>query len=147
MSESRRTLQGQWWVGVIVVVGAVALGWYMGSRVGDDTSPGDAVAPTDVDGEVHRDVAGRVVRLAPEDGVMTVDHEDIEGFMPAMVMDLQLADPGELEGLSPGDEILFGLFRNLRGWVVGLTGRSAVFFASRLPGGWARAPRRKTLVS
>ncbi len=112
MSESRHLSIRRWGLGAAAIVAAVAMGWYLGERVGDGAPPADeAVGPTDVDGEVHCDVAGRIVRLAPEDGVMTVDHEEIEGFMRAMVMDLQLADPAELEGLSSGDEILFDLAR------------------------------------
>ncbi len=40
---------------------------------------------------------------------MTVDHEPIDGFMPAMVMDLPLADPREVGRFSAGDEVIFDL--------------------------------------
>lgn len=110
MSETRKPMN-RWWVWIAAVLAAVVLGWYAGSRVGDESSPAEPAAQNEADGQVHRDVAGRVVRLAPEEGVMTVDHEEIAGFMPAMVMDLQLVDPAEVEGLSPDDEILFDLAR------------------------------------
>lgn len=110
MSEAS-TSRSRWLVGAVAVIAAIALGWYLGSRVGDEPPATDPAAQRDADGEVHRDVAGRVVRLAPEAGSITVDHEEIEGFMPAMVMDLQLADPAEVEGLEPEDEILFDLAR------------------------------------
>ncbi len=86
---------------------AVLIGWLVGSLLSGDSD----TAPTTA-GEssgVYRDVRGQIVRLAPDDGVMTVDHEEIEGFMPAMVMDLHLADVRELAPFSPGDEIIFDL--------------------------------------
>lgn len=38
---------------------------------------------------------------------MRVRHEAIPGYMEAMAMDFKLADPAELEDLSPGDKISF----------------------------------------
>ncbi len=38
---------------------------------------------------------------------MRVRHEAIPGFMGAMAMDFKLADPSELEKLSPGDKVAF----------------------------------------
>ncbi|MEX2670742.1 MAG: SCO family protein [Phycisphaeraceae bacterium] len=102
----------RWIVSALVIVAAIAVGWYLGSRVNEDpeTPPGaaDSTEPT---GEVHRDVAGRVVRVDAEEGMFRVDHEEIEGFMAAMVMDIDVVDPAELEGLEPGDEVLFDLAR------------------------------------
>ena len=101
----------RWVVPVLVLVAAIGFGWYLGTRVTTDHAADDPATSQGVDGEVHRDVAGRVVRLAPDEGSFTVDHEEIEGFMAAMVMDLNVADPAELDGLEPGDEILFDLAR------------------------------------
>lgn len=94
--------------GIIIVLAAVAVGLYLGSRSAGDAEH-DHAAPADASSRVYRDVAGTIVRLAPDDGFMTVDHEAIPGFMSAMVMDLQLADARELASFSPGDEILFDL--------------------------------------
>ena len=100
----------RWIVSALVILAAMAVGWYIGSRAG-----GDADAPTDAQhesaGEVHRDVAGRVVRVDVQEGVLTVDHEEIPGFMAAMVMDLNVADAAELQGLEADDEIVFDLAR------------------------------------
>lgn len=70
---------------------------------------GRTSADHDASNQIYRDVAGRIVRLAPDDGIMTVDHQEIEGLMPAMVMDLRVADWRELSGFSPGDDIIFDL--------------------------------------
>ena len=95
-----------YWVGLFLV--GVGLGWYLSGRTtgGED----DAAAVSGQGGsQIHHDISGTIVRIAPEDGSMTVDHQAVEGFMPAMVMDLQLADPGELAAFSPGDAIIFDL--------------------------------------
>ena len=39
----------------------------------------------------------------------TVRHEAVPDLMPAMTMDLRLADPALLDGLAPGDSIRFRL--------------------------------------
>jgi protein SCO1/2 len=97
----------RWLIPGIILVGAVAFGWYIGSRAGSDQSK----SSHESGGGLYRNIAGRVVRVAPEEGVLTVDHEEIEGFMQAMVMDLKAADPRELENLKPGDNIRFDLAR------------------------------------
>lgn len=119
MSERSERAGVPWVATILVVAFAMGLGWYIGSRLGADADeaadrPHNAQqrrAGSVGDGEVYRDVAGRVVRIDREQGVFTVDHEEIEGFMRAMVMDLNLADPAELQGLEAGDEILFDLAR------------------------------------
>lgn len=104
-ATSRRSPALRW---VLVLLAAVAVGWYAGRRASGDADP-DPSAAADAASGVYRDVAGTLVRLAPEDGFVTVDHEAIPGFMSAMVMDLQLADPRELVHFSAGDQILFDL--------------------------------------
>lgn len=88
---------------------AIALGWFLSSRMTGGDPPDSAGVSGEGGSQVHREIAGTIVRVAPDDGVMTVDHEAIDGFMPAMVMDLQLAEPGELAAFSPGDAIVFDL--------------------------------------
>ena len=102
----KRTLR--WLVPVVLIVLMVALGWQIGRRAGAGPVQADAAAASAAD-ETYPDVAGRVVRLAPDKATMTVAHEEIEGFMQAMVMDLKVADPDELQGLGPNDAILFDL--------------------------------------
>ena len=108
MEESQRKTMKPWMRGAALLLVAVLLGWLIGSRLGGSET--DNAAHTAGGGDqVYRNIAGTIVRLAPEDSVMTVDHEAIEGFMPAMVMDLKLVDPGELTPFSAGDAILFDL--------------------------------------
>lgn len=112
MQISRQALKRPWLRGVALVLLAVVVGWFLGTRL----TKGDASADHDTTNQIYRDIAGRIVRLAPDDGMMTVDHEEIKGLMPAMVMDLRVADWRELTGFSPGDDIFFDLV-NLDGTI------------------------------
>jgi len=51
--------------------------------------------------EVH----GQIVSFDPQRSEVVVDHEDIEGFMPAMVMPYKVQDPSLLNGKKPGDMV------------------------------------------
>lgn len=107
MGRSRRGMKGLWIIGALLAV-VVAAAWFIGSRTdGDGRAP--SAAAEDATGQIHRNVTGRIVRLSPNEGTMTVDHDAIEGFMPAMVMDLPLADPREVGRFSAGDEVIFDL--------------------------------------
>lgn len=54
-------------------------------------------------------VRGVVKHLRPEQNRVTIAHEEIPGFMPAMTMEFELRDPAVLSGLSPEDPIRFSL--------------------------------------
>ena len=49
------------------------------------------------------EVRGQIVSVDPERQQLVVDHEDIKGFMPAMVMPYKVQDAALLEGKQPGD--------------------------------------------
>ncbi len=49
------------------------------------------------------EVRGQILGINLERQEVLVDHEDIEGFMPAMVMPYKVQDAGLLEGKEPGD--------------------------------------------
>jgi protein SCO1/2 len=49
------------------------------------------------------EVRGQILRVDPERQEVLVDHEDIEGFMPAMTMPYRVRDVGLLDGREPGD--------------------------------------------
>jgi len=51
--------------------------------------------------EVH----GQILSVDPQRKEVVVDHEDIEGFMPAMVMPYKVQDLALLEGKQPGDMV------------------------------------------
>ncbi len=66
----------------------------------------DAAAPAD--GNLRFQVTGVVV--APvANGSMTVTHEDIPGFMPAMTMPFELVKKEEGARVAPGDRVVFTL--------------------------------------
>src|SRR5438093_5151683 len=48
---------------------------------------------------------GQVLSLEPARKTLTVKHEEIKGFMPAMTMPYEVRDPKLLEGLAAGDLI------------------------------------------
>jgi protein SCO1/2 len=63
-----------------------------------------AAAESDADaGPVARAGATETIEY---EGVVSIDHEEIPGLMPAMLMDFRLDDPGLLDDVIPGDEVL-----------------------------------------
>ncbi len=50
---------------------------------------------------------GIVKAVAPKTGALTVSHDDIRGFMPAMEMMYRVRTPEVSKGLRPGDTIDF----------------------------------------
>ncbi|MGB0581691.1 MAG: SCO family protein [Limisphaerales bacterium] len=54
-------------------------------------------------------VRGVVKRLLLEKGKVTVDHEEIPGFMPAMLMDLNVGDTNDFIDITTNDRIHFRL--------------------------------------
>ncbi len=51
------------------------------------------------------DVKGKIVSLDAGKKVVTLDHEDIPGFMKAMTMEFSVADAKVLDGLKAGDVV------------------------------------------
>ncbi len=54
---------------------------------------------------------GVVRGVLPDEGQVTVEHEEIEGLMPAMTMNFDVPDPELLAKLEPGQAIDFALRR------------------------------------
>jgi Cu/Ag efflux protein CusF len=50
---------------------------------------------------------GVVKAVAPETGALTLAHDDIKGFMPAMEMMYRVRAPEISKDLKPGDEVDF----------------------------------------
>lgn len=65
---------------------------------------GSSSSPTTSNAKVY-DVKGKVVSLDAAKKVVTLDHEDIPGFMKAMTMEFPVEDPKVLDGLKPGDAV------------------------------------------
>jgi copper transport protein len=72
-------------------------------------SIGARVAPgaADADGRNLRDGIGIIISTDSRTGRIIVDHEEIPGFMGAMVMNYLVRPEKLLSGLSPGDRIRF----------------------------------------
>lgn len=54
-------------------------------------------------------LSGQVLAKDEADNVLTVKHEDIPGFMPAMTMPYKVKDAGALQAVQPGDTIVADL--------------------------------------
>jgi len=55
--------------------------------------------------EKRYDLKGKVVAVEPDKHLVTISHEDIKDFMPAMTMPFALPDDYYLKNLAVGDEI------------------------------------------
>lgn len=56
-------------------------------------------------------IRGQVTAVSPQGSTITIDHEDIEGFMKAMTMEFQVDSPQVLEGIEQGDQVQGQLIR------------------------------------
>jgi len=64
---------------------------------------------------------GVVRQIAADRRAVTIQHEAIAGFMPAMTMEFPVKNTNELAGISPSDEITFKLaVRENDDWVEGI---------------------------
>lgn len=52
---------------------------------------------------------GQIVSIAPDRSTVTIQHEDIKGFMPAMTMSFPVKNPALLTGLETNDLVRFEL--------------------------------------
>jgi protein SCO1/2 len=55
--------------------------------------------------ERHYPVQGEVISTGAGNKLITLKHGDIPGFMPAMTMTYQVAEPKQVATLHPGDKI------------------------------------------
>ncbi|MEO2089630.1 MAG: copper-binding protein [Gemmataceae bacterium] len=72
---------------------------------GCQNQPGSSTAPSKSAGTKVYDVTGKVVSLYPTKKLVTLDHEDIPGFMKAMTMEFPVADAKLLDGMKAGDAV------------------------------------------
>lgn len=68
-------------------------------------NPSGTSAPSKSAGAKVYDVTGKVVALDPAKKAVTLDHEDIPGFMKAMTMEFPVADAKLLDGMKAGDAV------------------------------------------
>lgn len=50
-------------------------------------------------------LTGEILTIKPDQSTVTVKHEDVKGFMPAMTMDFNIRESSLLKGLQAGDRI------------------------------------------
>jgi protein SCO1/2 len=86
-----------------VAAGAIASSMALTRRAPAKVHPADASSARTFQ------VNGRVREITPSARTVTVAHEEIAGYMPAMTMPLQVRDASLLNGLRVGDEIHFEL--------------------------------------
>lgn len=60
-------------------------------------------------GNKSYDAHGVVRQIAPDRRAVTIQHEAIAGYMPAMTMEFPVKDTNQLNEISPSDEITFKL--------------------------------------
>jgi protein SCO1 len=67
------------------------------------------------------DAHGIVRQIAADRRAVTIQHDAIAGYMPAMTMEFPVRNTNELHGISPSDEIIFKLAVRENGdWVEGV---------------------------
>ena len=67
-------------------------------------------------------VVGQIVAIDRSTSYVTLRHEDIKGFMPAMTMPFAVKDPTLLEGRVPGDLVTATLnVQNTDAWITQIT--------------------------
>jgi protein SCO1 len=102
-----RSRTRSWVLGGVMVALVTAGGWYAGSLLSESSDPEEGAGEAAT--KVYRDIAGRVMGVDAEAGVLKVHHERIEGLMEAMVMDLKVAEWVDLGSVEAGDRIRFDL--------------------------------------
>jgi protein SCO1 len=104
------------------------MSWTSRSRAGLIAALCAVLAACGLSSEEVYDATGSVVDVDPAGRQVTIAHEAIPGFMPAMTMNFDVAPEAHLEGVTPGDRIRFSLERSattLRVLTVERTGRTA----------------------
>jgi protein SCO1/2 len=87
--------------------------------------------------------SGLVLKVQPDDAMVTVSHEAIRGYMEAMVMPFAVADARELADLRPGDRIAFRInVRQERTFI----DRLRLLSAAPIDPGLAVSPAKPVLV-
>jgi len=70
------------------------------------SSPEAAALPRSIDGQKRYEVVGKITSIGDDQKTVTIDHEAIEGLMPAMEMPYKIERSEVIAGLNPGDRVL-----------------------------------------
>jgi len=85
--------------------------------------------------EKRFDLKGKVVAVEPEKHLVTVSHEDVKGYMPAMTMPFTVHNESDLQFIAPNDEITATLVVDgSHTWLEGLIITRQSANAAALPG-------------
>ena len=99
--QSGRIRQRLLWVGIVLAVSAACSRAEKRSGVtAENRSPAEQRYP----------LRGEIVAVNPDRKSLTISHEDIPGFMPAMTMEFRVSD-GDLAIVKPGEHIRAELVR------------------------------------
>jgi protein SCO1/2 len=89
----------------IVMLALASTGWWMTAACHGPqpaTPPAKTAAASSVK---HYMLRGTVIAVSMVDKTVTINHDAIPGFMPAMTMPYKVKDPGVLTELHPGDRL------------------------------------------
>lgn len=85
-----------------------------------------------------------MLRVDAASSTLTVSHDEIPGYMNAMVMPFSVGDPAQMAGVRPGDRIAFRLnVRDERSWI----DRLRLLSAAPADAGILLSPARPALVA
>jgi protein SCO1 len=112
MQASFQGMRKTWWM-------AVWTGWVLAVGCGDFSERGDVDGGDEVVSGLRAfDVRGVVISVEPERRMVRIRHEEIPGYMAAMVMPFEVKDRVELEGLVAGDVVTFRMLVTVDdGWI------------------------------
>ena len=85
------------WLRLVLAGSLLGLG-ACGREADDKILPGDAKT---------YEMRGRILEFAPGRETVTIEHEEVPGFMPAMVMPFYVKDPKVVAGAKVGDAVSF----------------------------------------
>ena len=94
---------------MILVASLIAVFVFCGCSKKDNGGPAEAVQTHSYHG------VGTVTNLDPKVPMIEIDHEDIQGLMPAMEMQFRLKDKSLLDGIKIGDRIEFDVENGVGG--------------------------------
>lgn len=95
LNETRR------WIGLLLT--AVVFSWLVGCT---KTGVGDSISPSEHSATVTRyHLRGVVLGKSEQTNELSIWHEAISGFMPAMTMAYRVKDPTVIHRVQPGDRI------------------------------------------
>jgi protein SCO1 len=86
---------------------------------------------------------GMILKVDPAESTLTVSHEEMPGYMAAMVMPFTVRESKDLADVRPGDRIAFRVnIRNRRSWI----DRLQLLSAAPADAGLTQSPAASTVV-